>query len=434
MILRQFILGRSAWVTGALIATVILTAAMYVPGDKQTPNSASQEFTLEVQQITTGPKHHLFGYVGHAMTIPWNESNRYIVSLRTDFYKRMPRKGEAAEIVMIDTKKNFKVIPLDKTFAWNLQQGTMLYWNPNSPKTQFFFNDLDPETGLVFTVLYDIKKRKRVREYRFGNESIANGGIAPGGEYFAGINYGKITRSREIISYAGAQDWTEGGPANPDNDGLFKINIATGERQLLASYSRLAEFLQIDDPDYPIYVHHTLWNRNSDRIIFVVRGKGDEKRRNKWPNVGCVISSDGTGLGLIEYDGHPEWFEGSTLVLPGDGNYNLYDVDTKKVVGNIGEKGIFPSPGGDNAYSPNGKWYVGSHKVEDKRGYTFYRFADKSYVNSPTIQTYSGGVQHGVTRIDGAPRWNRTSDAVLVGGVADDGSRQLFIIQILPIK
>ena len=241
--------------------------------------AAQQEkrISLEIQQITSGPKHHLFGYIGHALTIPWNQSGKYIVSLRTDFYKRMPKKGEAAEIVIIDTQDNFNVIPLDKTLAWNLQQGTMLYWNPKAPETQFFFNDIDPETGVVFTVLYDIEKRQRVREYRFGDESIANGGVAPSGKYFVGINYGKISRSREIISYAGAKDWTLGGPANPEHDGLFRIDIATGERQLLVSYRRLAEAFGIEDTVYPIYVHHTLWNRDSNRICFVVRGKGTEE-------------------------------------------------------------------------------------------------------------------------------------------------------------
>ena len=41
--------------------------------------------SLEIEQITSGPKHHLFGYIGQSLTIPWNESDRYIVSLRTDF-------------------------------------------------------------------------------------------------------------------------------------------------------------------------------------------------------------------------------------------------------------------------------------------------------------------------------------------------------------
>ena len=59
------------------------------------------QIATEVQQITFGPKHHFFGYIGHVQTIPWNRSGRYIVALRTDFQERMPRPGEAAEIVLL---------------------------------------------------------------------------------------------------------------------------------------------------------------------------------------------------------------------------------------------------------------------------------------------------------------------------------------------
>ena len=41
--------------------------------------------SLEVEQITSGPKHHLFGYIGQSLTIPWTVSERYIISLRTAF-------------------------------------------------------------------------------------------------------------------------------------------------------------------------------------------------------------------------------------------------------------------------------------------------------------------------------------------------------------
>ena len=106
----------------------IVIAVIYATTDLK---AQEKKITLEVEQITAGPKHHLFGYIGHALTIPWNKSERYIVSLQTDFYKRMPQKGEAADIILIDTKNDYKIIPVDKTYAWNLQQGTMLYWNPN---------------------------------------------------------------------------------------------------------------------------------------------------------------------------------------------------------------------------------------------------------------------------------------------------------------
>jgi hypothetical protein len=395
-------------------------------------NNQQKKPNFEVQQITSGPKHHLFGYIGHALTIPWNKSERYIVSLQNDFYKRMPLKGEAAEIILIDTKNDYNIIPVDKTYAWNLQQGTMLYWKPNSPETQFFFNDLDPETGLVFTVLYDIEKRERIREYRFENESIANGGVAPGGKYFARINYGKISNSRTTIAYAGAKDFAQEGPANPEDDGLFKVSIETGAKELLVSYKAIADYLKIDDPDYPIYVHHTLWNRNNDRIVFIVRGKGDDKKRRGYPNVGCVINSDGSGLGLIDFGGHPEWYKDNLLILPNDdkGILNIYNVDTKKVAGTIGEEGMFPDPGGDKAYSPDGKWLVGSHEKDEKQGYTFYRFSDQVHFTSPMIPSFQGTGDRRVNRVDGAPRWNRESNKILVGGIADDGSRQLFIIRM----
>ena len=123
---------------------------------------------FEVTPITTGPKNHLFGYIGQSLTIPWNESGRYIVAMRTDFFKRMPEAGETADIVIIDTANGYEVTKVDTTRAWNLQKGTMLYWNPNAPETQFFFNDRDPETEDIFTVLFDISTMKRVKEYRFG--------------------------------------------------------------------------------------------------------------------------------------------------------------------------------------------------------------------------------------------------------------------------
>ena len=89
-------------------------------------------FRIHVEQITFGPKNHLFGYIGHVQNIPWNQSDRYIVALQTDFQERMPNPGEAADIILIDTQNDFAIEVVDETRAWNPQQGTMLYWNQAS--------------------------------------------------------------------------------------------------------------------------------------------------------------------------------------------------------------------------------------------------------------------------------------------------------------
>src|ERR1041384_3064817 len=132
-------------------------------------------FTTETKQVTFGPQHHFFGYIGHVRTIPWNQSGRFIVALQTDFQERMPKPGEAADVVLLDTQNNYRLRVVDRSRAWNFQQGTMLYWNPAAPETEFLFNDRDPRTHEVFCVRFDISNGtngQRVAEYRYGDTPV----------------------------------------------------------------------------------------------------------------------------------------------------------------------------------------------------------------------------------------------------------------------
>ena len=109
-------------------------------------SNPNKKFKLEYKKITSGPANHFFGYIGHVQNIPWNGNGRYILSLRTKFQDRMPGPDDPADIILIDTHQNYSIRKLDETSAWNPQQGTMFYWNPKSPDTQFFFNDRDKES------------------------------------------------------------------------------------------------------------------------------------------------------------------------------------------------------------------------------------------------------------------------------------------------
>jgi hypothetical protein len=93
-----------------------------------TSGAVAVELRVEIEQLTTGPKHHFFGYIGHVRTVPWNQSGRYIVALQTDFQDRMPKPGEPADVILIDTWDDNRIRVVDQTRAWNPQQGTMLYW------------------------------------------------------------------------------------------------------------------------------------------------------------------------------------------------------------------------------------------------------------------------------------------------------------------
>jgi len=395
------------------------------------PGARAADFDVSVEQITFGKKHHFFGYIGQCRTIPWNSSGRYIVALRTDFHDRMPKAGEAADVVLVDTTQRNRVLPIEKCRAGNFQQGTMFYWNPKKPETQFFFNDRDPQTGRVFTVLYDVEKRERVREFRYEDASFGNGGVAQGGGAFLGLNYGRMARLRPVTGYPGAFDWTQGVNA-PTDDGVFKVDTETGEKRVLVSFRQLADLLRPRHPnidDIPLFINHTLWNRDDNRIYFYARGNWG--RPGPTINVPCTVKSDGTGLTMHDtfIGGHPEWGEGNQVIGSRDDRQVLYDVDRKEIVGQIGTPEVLPKPGGDVSYSPDGKWFVNGYKDGSKNYYVIIRLSDGAHVRTPGIDkgSYSDDL-----RIDPAPRWNRSSDAILVPGVVEGGIRQMFLIRIRP--
>src|SRR5262245_27451393 len=218
----------------AMVAGLFITGASTL--------ALAVEPILEVRQLTRGPQHHFFGYIGHVQNIPWNQGGRYIVCLRTPVRDHLPDASEPADIVLLDTQNDYQARAVAQCRAWNPQQGTMLYWNPQAQETQFFFNDRDPQTNKVFCVLYDISRGangERIREYRFNDSPVGNGGVAQRGGKFLAINYGRMGRLRRVTGYAGAFDWT-GDTIHPADDGVFLVDVTSGEGKLLASFQRLA--------------------------------------------------------------------------------------------------------------------------------------------------------------------------------------------------
>lgn len=409
------------WLIGVLLASGWMNAIR------------AEDFSITIRQITSGPANHFFGYIGHVQNIPWNGSGRYILALRTTFQDRLPGANDPADVVLIDTQGAYSVRVVDQSRGWNPQQGTMFYWNPDQPDTQFFFNDRDRRTGKVFCVLYDISKRRRVREYRFEDTPVGNGGVSQNGGYFAAINYARMARLRAVTGYKDAFDWTES-VAHPKDDGIFRVDIDSGEKSLLVSFRQLAKALQERMPDVeipPLFINHTLWNREGDRIFFFARGGWNGKGIKI--NQPFVIWPDGSHLTPLaqHIGGHPEWdFEHRMIGRLGDKQI-IYDTDRQRVVGSLGSPKIFPDPEGDIALSPDGKLFVNGYKNyrAKKNYYVIYRRKDGAHVRSPGLDI--GHWASGDLRQDPSPCWNRDGTQILVPGLAEpDGSRQLFIIDV----
>ena len=410
-------------------STVLLLLAVFAA--RAPTDVHGDELDVHIRQITRGPRHHFYGYIGHVMNVPWNATGRYVVALETDFQDHLPAADEPANVVLLDSQHDFAPILVEATRAWNFQQGTMLYWNPAAPDHQFFFNDRDAETGRVFTVLYDVAKRERVREYRLEPVPAANGGVCPAGGFFLAINYGRLARLRPVTGYAGAADPTAGVVA-PTDDGIFKVDIATGEARLLVSYQQLADLWRSEHPDVdriPLFINHTLASRDGAWIYFFVRGNFGLPNRI---NVPCSVRADGSELTLHRQHigGHPEWDLGHRLIGRVGSDQVLYDVEEQSVVGTLGSPELFPDPEGDVALSPDGRRFANGYRVGAENSYAILDRETGAFVRTRGFP--HAPWRNGALRLDAAPCWNRAGTALVVPGLADDAARtrQMFLIEL----
>ncbi len=420
------------WLRRRVVAVLCVMLVALTGIDAPTAAQSS----VKVTQLTRGPRHHYFGYIGQSRTIPWNASGRYLLALKVPFQDRLPGAGDSAEICLLDAHDNYAIRVVDATRGWNPQQGTMFYWNPEHPETQFFFNDRDRATGKVFTVLFDIAadngRGRRIREYRFDDQPVANGGVAQNGGYFMAINYARMARLRPVTGYAEAWDWTKDAGA-PADDGIFRIDVRTGERKLVVSFARLKEALRgtVENLDgRHFFINHTLTNRNNDRVYFFCRADIEQQVNGPRVNVVFTVHPDGSGLTRHEtfIGGHPEWAWGPRIIGSFDGRQVVYDSAQKLIVESLGGSDVFPNPEGDVSLSPDGRWFVNGHRDGEYHYYTFLEMKTRRVVKSPGILLSTWN--RGPLRLDPAPAWNRTSDGIVVPGIAGDGTRQMFLLEL----
>ncbi len=416
---------------GGIILGTVCTSMVY----KENP----QNLKVEIEQVTFGSNHHFFGYIGQSLTIPWNKKGNRLICLSSPFHDHLPGKGEAANVKLIhlDRKKkgHYKIEKLDESRGWNPQQGTMFYWNPHHPNHQFFFNDRDPKTGVVFTVLYDVKKHQRVKSYHYKNQSFGNSGVCPSGKYFLAINYARMGRLRPVTGYKESFDWTDGVTA-PKEDGIAIINIETAGKKILISFEQMARGLErngFDVKDRNLFINHTLWSRDGQWIYFFVRaGWKSDKDGRKGLNAACSIKVDGSQFiaGHQHIGGHPEWLNATQIIGSKDNQQVIYDILQKKIIGTLGSLDIFPRPEGDISLSPDGQWLInGYNNKSGSNFYTILNLRSGAWVKTPSFDT---GIYKKDLRIDPAPRWNHDNNQVLVSGLDKRGIRQLFIISIHP--
>lgn len=210
---------------------------------------------IQIERVTTGPKHHLFGF--HDLLISNKANNKYL-AIEAEVINRPPLPNEKFGIGYVENSQFFK---LGETTALNYPQGARQQWIAD---TDLF--TVNNRVGNVWgTDIYDASDNKLVDRFAAPTHMLTLDG-----RYSLGLDYARLHRLGGY-GYTGIEDSTKN-YALPSNAGITITNVRTHETKLLVSVQQVAECGTSDlSGKTHHYLTHLCTNPSSTRVAFLHR-------------------------------------------------------------------------------------------------------------------------------------------------------------------
>ena len=392
----------------------------------------------QARAVTSGPHEHLLAsYFG---INSWSPDNRYLLTLETDIKNHLP-DGEPCTLGLVDTQDGDKFIPVTTTRCWNFQEAAMAHWMP-CEKDTFVFNDV--MDGRFCAVVMNWKTKKE-RAYPFPVSAVTEDG-----RWALSINYARLSMTRPDYGYAGDGQDARGGVKFPADDGLWRVDLQTGEARLLVSCADLRDRVPAVESDAGLsYICHTVISKDNRRVYFLSRSveksmAGTRKWSGpKWKTTAFTCNADGTNVRRCFPDGwgssHFNWKpalterDGRTMVVTCFWQNKVYT----HVEFTVGEEADAHQIGGSAMnfdghciYSPDGRFVVGDGYGGKNhfRQWKIVRLADNSVfeVGSYFVpETY----RDTYCRCDLHARWRPDGRQIGFNSV-HEGSRQVYVMDV----
>lgn len=382
--------------------------------------------------ITSAPKEHLLAsYFG---INSWSPDNRYVAVLETDFTGRLPKQTDTAVVALVDLQDGNKLIPIAKTVCWNFQEAAMFHWLPK-------------EDGLcVFNDCRDGKFVAVVLNWKTKVERILPRPISAvdsKGEWAVSLNYSRLHLCRPDYGYAGLGQNPEVDKIWPDDDGLWLVNLETGEERLLLSIEQAQPMMtKITHDDGLAYFCHTIISPNAKKIFFLARTVEDFKSQIsergivfKWDTVSFTYDIETGELRRCFPDGwkgsHFNWRDDCTLAVTAcwDGgavwSHTMFTVGQEEDVVHIAP-GILDWDG-HCIFSPDGKFLStdGYWNKDGFRSWVLVRLEDQAIISLGRFHVPSNYKEQ-YSRCDLHPRWRADGNQLGFNSV-HEGTRQVYL-------
>lgn len=371
-----------------------------------------------LQPVTTGPKHHFFGYYEKS---PWNASQTLMLAHEADFNDRAPTADDQVRVGIIHLGDN-RFEPLAESRAWNWQQGAMLAWHPADPERTFVHNDR--REGEAVGIVRDVSGR----ELQCYERPIY--ALAPDGKQAWSLNFARLATHRPGYGYAGIDDpWAAA--HHPADDGIHLIDLSSGRSELVVSLDQLAR----RDPKPAMagqfhWLNHIQPSPQGSRIAFFHLWREGE---NGW-GVRLYTCRPGGAELLCALDtgrvSHYDWLDEDRLLVWArrrEGGERFLLVDVRDGSYEVFGEGVLTEDGHDT-FSPDRRWVLNDTYPDRHQMRTLMLVSwpegkriDLARAHSPKSKWW------GEIRCDLHPRWSRDGKQVCIDSV-HEGTRQMYVV------
>jgi len=279
---------------------------------------------------TPREENYFFGYFDKS---PLDKNSKRLLAHRVDFIDRLPSEDDFAEIGFfnIDETDDFNVI--DKTNAFNWQQGSMLQW-------------LGPEhdNSVIFNTRINDKFCSKIIDIESNNVRILEQpiySVTYDGRFAFSIDFERHYWCRRGYSYAGIENQSKDKNI-VDHDGIDLVNISTGDTNRIIRIEELMEIQPISTMKDSIhYVEHVLPNKSGKKIAFLHRWMHESGIHTRL----ICSTSDGNKVQVINDSGritHFSWMDDESLIAYGAIENTFNSARKNKVLNKVIIKNILP--------------------------------------------------------------------------------------------
>ncbi len=253
-----------------------------------------------IRRFGNGPLHHFFGYYNKST---WDRSGRYLLSNRVPMMTADLTGDEVAEVGFFDLQRNDRFVTIGKTTTWNWQMGCQLQWLESKDATEIIYNvRSEAAEGIYLDFQCRIYDLATAEERTLPMPVYV---VAPSAQYALCVDYSRFQVTHKTIGYiAGEQEPDlENAPAD---DGIYRMELAGGEAQLILSLRQLREFQPVASMDKAIHwVTHLEIAPDSSRFLFIHRWTERVDDETCFLHRLFTVNPDSSDLRLLECTDHP---------------------------------------------------------------------------------------------------------------------------------